>query len=103
MRVIQLYSGEMIDPECRKVTERYLCCCVRDAVVGREKKDDGQFEMSPVRVGEFILFYGRRRSTFPFHCLVGPDWSLNGTCVCNSFIHSDPLIRLTSFHLLSHS
>lgn len=68
----------MIDPECRKATEKYICCCVRDAVVGRERKNDDTFEMSPIRIGEYILFYGKRRSTFPFHCLLGPDWALNG-------------------------
>ena len=67
----------MIDPECRKVTEKYICCCVRNAADGK-RKDDGSFEISPIRVGEYILFYGRRRSTFPFHCLLGPDWVLNG-------------------------
>jgi len=68
----------MIDPECRKAFEKHFCPCVRNPEPGKERIDEGNFEMSPIRVGEFILFYGRRKSCFPFHCLVGPDYILNG-------------------------
>ena len=68
----------MIDPQCRKGVEKFLCCCVRDRDPEQEFVDYGNFEAIPIRIGEFILFYGRRRSVFPFHCLLGPDWFLNG-------------------------
>jgi hypothetical protein len=77
----------MIDPDCRKAFEKSVCCCVRNPLAGEELVDRGNFEMSPIRIGEFILFYGKRRSCFPFHCLVGPDWMLNGNILVKNQLH----------------
>ncbi len=51
---------------------RIFCSCVRRP--GDTLIDDHEFVTRPVKVGDHILLYGRRRSQFPFHCLVGPDW-----------------------------
>lgn len=59
----------------RKKIEQLCCYCVRPQ--GPERIDDGTFETRPIRIGEYILFYGRRKSYFPLHCLLGPDWFLN--------------------------
>lgn len=67
----------MIEPAFRRTLENICCPCVRKPTAGQELVDKNNFEYSPIRIGEFILFYGRRRSFFPFHCLLGPDWLLN--------------------------
>lgn len=36
--------------------------------------DDNRFLCWPRKVGKSILCYGQRKSVFPYHCLVGPDW-----------------------------
>lgn len=63
----------MIPEPTNTCLNKYFCCCVRsddrEAMV-----DDNSYVRWPIRVGNFILFYGRRRSTWPYHCLVGPDW-----------------------------
>ena len=69
----------MISPTFSRALEENVCCCVRNAIPGKERVDDGKFETSPVRIGEYILCYGKRQSSFPFHCLIGPDWIMNGT------------------------
>jgi hypothetical protein len=40
----------------------------------RDLINNGKFSCAPVRVGSSILLCGKKRSFFPFHCLVGPDW-----------------------------
>lgn len=61
----------MIDARAREALERWCCCCVRDT---QNLWDDGQPVSAPTRIGISILFYGKRKSRFPFHCMVGPDW-----------------------------
>lgn len=62
---------EMIAARLREDLEHCFCCCV-----GPDQGlwDDGLPVSAPVRVGVNILFYGKRKSAFPFHCLAGPDW-----------------------------
>lgn len=36
--------------------------------------DDGTFYFFPQRIGKCTLWYGKKRSFFPFHALMGPDW-----------------------------
>ena len=47
---------------------------------GKNLIDDSKFVMcfrdKPMRVGEQWLLCGRRRSRFPFHLMVGPDWPM---------------------------
>lgn len=61
----------MIPPAVRTPAESCCCPCVQD---DHEMVDDGSFAIWPRRIGKSILLYGRRRSVFPFHCLIGPDW-----------------------------
>lgn len=61
----------MIHPTVRNYFDNLCCPCVRD---DNSMNDDGSFICYPTRVGASILFYGRRKSYFPFHCSVGPDW-----------------------------
>jgi hypothetical protein len=61
----------MIDARIREPLERWFCCCIGD---DRGLYDDGNPVEVPTRVGQSILFYGRRKSQFPYHCMVGPDW-----------------------------
>jgi hypothetical protein len=61
----------MLAAPMQQILHKYCCCCVRD---DPNKIDDGSFVTSPLRIGSYILFYGRRKSTFPFQCFVGPDW-----------------------------
>lgn len=62
----------MIAKEIREPLERLVCCCVTDD--GNGLYDDGKPVEGPTRVGISILFYGKRKSQFPSHCMVGPDW-----------------------------
>jgi hypothetical protein len=61
----------MISQDIRKPLERWFCPCVR---AGEDLSDDGQWVSSPIKIGSSILMYGRRKSAWPAHCLVGPDW-----------------------------
>jgi hypothetical protein len=65
------YQHIMIETRARERLERWFCCCVGE---NQGLWDDGQAVSAPVRVGISILFYGKRKSRFPFHCMVGPDW-----------------------------
>lgn len=91
------------DRECRGPVEEFLCYCklivqlrpaagVASFAANSAKKDDliapdspsltltddGKFVYPccspPVRVGGSLLLCGRRRSHFPFQCMIGPDW-----------------------------
>ena len=61
----------MIDSRVREPLERMFCCCIGD---NNGLYDDGKPVSVPTRVGLSILFYGKRKSAFPYHCMVGPDW-----------------------------
>ncbi|KAJ1439357.1 DHHC palmitoyltransferase-domain-containing protein [Ochromonadaceae sp. CCMP2298] len=61
----------MIHQHIREPLERWFCPCVQ---ASSDLSDDGQWVSSPVKIGSSILLYGRRKSAFPAHCLVGPDW-----------------------------
>jgi len=63
----------MIDKAFREPLERCFCSCVRDST---DLRDDGKPVEGPTRIGISILFYGKRKSSFPSHCMVGPDWPL---------------------------
>lgn len=68
----------MIDSDVRDCMESVMCPCVRKVSKEKALYDDGKFVCHPIRVGlgsaSSILLYGKRRSRFPFHCIVGPDW-----------------------------
>lgn len=65
----------------RKALENAICCCVsHDRQIGIV--DDGLPVPYPVRIGASILLCGKRKASFPFHCLIGPDWP----AVCIVFI-----------------
>lgn len=50
-----------------------ICCpCVN--TIGDPLHDDHEFVTRPIKIGEYILLYGRRKGRFPNQCLVGPDW-----------------------------
>lgn len=38
--------------------------------------DDEKSVSKPIKIGTSYLLYGKRKSSFPFHCLVGPDWPM---------------------------
>lgn len=62
----------MLAEPIQEALQRWCCPCVNDR--GDSLVDDGSFITYPRKVGGFILLYGRRKSQFPFHCMVGPDW-----------------------------
>lgn len=37
-------------------------------------RDDGLYYFRPTWIAGSILCYGKRKSHFPYHCMVGPDW-----------------------------
>jgi hypothetical protein len=61
----------MIAAPCRQFFDNICCFCVTE---DSSLNDDGSFVTKPVKVGNSFLLYGRRKSYFPFHCMVGPDW-----------------------------
>lgn len=63
----------MISHEYTERIESLCCSCV---VENDSLQDDGRPVLSSVRIGRSILLYGKRKSNFPFHCLIGPDWPL---------------------------
>jgi len=64
----------MIAQDIRAPLERWFCCCVADS---SDLSDDGKWVRRPTRIGKSILFWGKRKSFFPFQCHVGPDWPLS--------------------------
>lgn len=62
----------MTPSEIRAPFDRCCCLVIRDS----ELVDDNTFVTWPRMVGKSILCYGRRKSYFPFQCLVGPDWMI---------------------------
>lgn len=61
----------MIPEPIRRFADHFCCPCVID---DGSMTDDGHFICYPRKIGNSFLFYGRRKSYFPFHCMVGPDW-----------------------------
>ena len=61
----------MLHADIRNPLNRFCCSCVRDE---ESLIDDGKFECYPRKVGGSFLLYGKKKSYFPFHCSVGPDW-----------------------------
>eukprot|EP00981_Chlorochromonas_danica_P002152 scaffold428_cov168-Ochromonas_danica.AAC.17 len=61
----------MIASNIRDPLDHFCCCCVLE---DNDMVDDNRFLCWPRKVGKSILCYGRRKSVFPYHCLVGPDW-----------------------------
>ena len=69
----------MIPSNIREEFERYICCCVPpNDEFSTEITDTGAFYCSPIRVGRYILLYGRKNAVWPFQCMVGPDWPAGG-------------------------
>lgn len=68
----------MIANEGVDVLNRYCCSCVDDESLDYKDDliDDDIFITKPIKIGKNILLYGKRKSYFPFHCLVGPDWPM---------------------------
>ena len=65
----------MIPSNIREEFERHLCCCVPpNTELSSEITDNGTYYWSPIRIGRYILLYGRKNTTWPFQCMVGPDW-----------------------------
>ena len=52
-----------------------MCSCVSKFPKGTERIDDYTFVYRPHYVGKSILLCGRKADRFPWHCMVGPDWS----------------------------
>ena len=71
MMQISRFLKEMIHATVREPLERWFCCCVSE---DQGLFDDGNPVLRPTRIGLSMLFYGKRKSYFPFHCMVGPDW-----------------------------
>jgi hypothetical protein len=62
----------MIGDSVRASLEAVFCPCVTSN--GNDMMDNGKPVTAPTRIGSSILLCGRRKSYFPNHCLVGPDW-----------------------------
>jgi hypothetical protein len=65
----------MINPDFTRTLEKWICIGLKEAKKEENFVDDGKFHFLRKFNGS-ILIYGRRRSSFPFHCLVGPDWPM---------------------------
>lgn len=67
----------MIDQKIRNSMEKIICHQLKAS--SGIKNDNGCLK-SPIRVGKgdgnSILLCGRRKTYFPFHCFVGPDWPM---------------------------
>ncbi|RYG65087.1 hypothetical protein EON64_12660 [archaeon] len=63
----------MIHQAIRSPINNFCCSCV---VTDHSMVDDGSFTCRPKRIGASILLCGRRKSHFPFQCMIGPDWPL---------------------------
>jgi hypothetical protein len=61
----------MICRDLREPLDRWCCSCVTE---DKSFIDDGKFITKPIRIGGHILLCGKRRSKFPFQCMIGPDW-----------------------------
>lgn len=68
----------MIANEGVDLLNRFCCNCVNDESLDYKDDliDDDLFITKPIKIGKNILLYGKRKSYFPFHCLVGPDWPM---------------------------
>jgi hypothetical protein len=71
----------MIAKDIRMSMEKSCCSEILEPLPGQELTDNGEYFSKPVRVGKatyggHILLCGKRDSTFPYHCMVGPDWPL---------------------------
>ena len=50
-------------------------CCVRRSLSHSEAIiDDDVFVTTPTKIGANILCYGKKKSRWPMHCHIGPDW-----------------------------
>lgn len=54
------------------------CCMVKELAegVGDDLVEDGTFYCTPHWVKNSILLFGRKKSVFPFHCLIGAHWAI---------------------------
>ena len=69
----------MIDARTNAFMEALCCCnrCIKPSSKEKELIDDGSFNYcTPVKIGKSILLCGRRKSYFPFQCLIGADWPI---------------------------
>ncbi len=65
----------MINPECTRSLEKLICVGLKEAKKEEWHTDDGKFHFMRKFNGS-ILLCGKRRSSFPYQCLVGPDWPM---------------------------
>ena len=66
----------MLAQECRRSFETVICPCVKDKDEQNHLTDDGTCVAAPIRVGQSILLYGKKKSYFPLQVFVGPDWPM---------------------------
>ena len=64
----------MLAKAVREPLNQLCCSWVRKPSLERQLYDDHAYISYPTWIGGSILCYGRRKSYFPFHCMVGPDW-----------------------------
>lgn len=56
--------------------ESIFCSCVEKSNKADYFRNENVFYYRPIRVGKSILLYGRKRSYFPYQCMVGGDWPM---------------------------
>lgn len=61
----------MINKSIRDPFDRLCCSGVEE---DKSFIDDGTFTTKRIKIGGHYLLWGKRRSYFPFHGMVGPDW-----------------------------
>jgi hypothetical protein len=68
----------MLHPQLRSFFDHYCCSCVDTRYTSYDDTamiDDNSFNYChPKKIGNSFYFYGKRKSSFPYHCIVGPDW-----------------------------
>ena len=53
-----------------------ICCCVQSFPETEDLRDDVTCYCYPRWLKSSILLYGKKRSFFPFHCIIGPHWPI---------------------------
>lgn len=67
--------GDMLHSSITNTLEKCFCIGLKEAKKEEWFVDDGKWHFMK-RFDRNIILCGRRRSYFPFHCHVGPDWPM---------------------------
>lgn len=66
----------MVPAEIKQVLITSFCTWVEPSKEGEELIDDDTFVTWPKFVGDRILFWGKKKSYWPYQCFLGTDWPI---------------------------